>query len=232
MSTCPPPRGENNGSSYLLFTACTVALGAINVLIDQQAHTQGSRIWFAIAAAVIYVVNLVGIIFLFWREWVSQMIEISVVNWEPRAFGCRIPWRLYRIIDHYLALNLAFSLIFMTFWVWDPSPAKDTYFAFPAGLDATNHWAVWLSFVGTSFSIYNGVGFAEFSVASSATVAVATWHIVWAKPIDLVVAAIVVAEGFEIVQERRRKAKEGREKRDDGGTSATRVVPMEAVALL
>lgn len=204
---------ENNGSSYLLFTIGTVGLGAISVLIDQQAGTQGARVWFAIAATLLYVINLVGIISLFWREWIAQLVEISPTSWEPRFFGYRIPWRLYRIVDHYIGLNIAFSLLWMTFWVWDPSDAKETYFTFPPSINSSNHWAVWLSFIETSFAVFNGVGFAEFQLASTATVALTTWHVMWARPIDLVVAAIVVSESFELVQERKRAQNAGAEKR-------------------
>lgn len=213
--------GENNGSSYLLFTICTAIVSAFIVLIDQQANTQGSHVVFAIAATLTYLVNLVGIIFLFWREWAGQAIEISLTERNLSFAGYSIPWRLYRTVDHYLGLNLSFALIMMTFWVWDTSADKDTYYSFPSSLNVQNPWAMWMSFIGTSFAIYNGVGFAEFAVISTATVAIATWHIILAKPIDLIVAAIVVSEGFESVQ-RKRRAQDAISKRheDDDPTRA------------
>ena len=199
------PQGENDGSSYMLFTLVTVALGAINVLIDQQTGTRGAHVWFAIAATALYIINLVGILSLFWRIWVEQMVEVSIFSWQPRIFGHRISWRLWRIIDHYLGFNLAFSLIFMTFWVWDDSPNKDKFYDFPPNMPVSNHWAMWASFIATAFAIYNGVGFNEFSATSPGTVVVAGLHIVLAYPITLIVAGIVVGAAFETLQERRRQ---------------------------
>lgn len=209
----PVAIAENDGSSYFFFTAVTAATAALSILLDQQIANEGTRVWFAIQATLLYALNIAGVFSLFWREWIGQAAEISPpMRSRLRLAGYRIPWRLVRIVDHYVGINLAFSQIFMVFWVWDSSPLKDTYFSFPAGLAATNHWAAWLSFIGTSFAIYNGVGFAEFSLNSSAVVAVATWHIALAKPIDLIVAAIVVAEGYEIVSERRRGERNSAEK--------------------
>lgn len=205
------PGGENDGSSYMLFTLCTAALGAINVLIDQQTGTQGARVWFAIAATVLYTLNLIGVVFLFWRIWVAQMVEISAFSWQPRILGHRISWRLWRIIDHYLGLNVAFSLILMTFWVWDDAPDKESFYDFPDNMPVRNHWAMWASFIATSFSIYNGVGFNEFSATSPGTVIVTGLHIIFAYPITLIIAGIVVTAAFEAIQDRRQQGADNKQ---------------------
>jgi len=194
---------ENDGSSYFFFTIFTTLMGAINVLIVQQTHTQGAQIWFAIASPILYIINFAGLISLFWREWLSQMFEVSVVNWEPRIAGHRVPWRLSRMLDHYLAFNISASLIFMTFWVWDNSPTKTNFFLFSPGINTSNDWAMWLSFFSASFALFNGVGLLQFNLASSGSIAFTGLHIILSKPIDLFVLSILIAEGYDIVKSRR-----------------------------
>ena len=190
---------ENNGSSYMLFTLAAGAFGTIAVLMDQQINTKGSHVWFTIVGVFFYVINLIGIVSLFWREWISQTIEISP---SSRTSQLRIPWRIYRVIDHYLGLNLSFSLVLMIFWVWN----QDTYYAFSQGINSTNHWTAWLAFIGTSFSMYNGVGVVHLNVASSGSGAVITWHIMLSRIINMFVFVTVIGEGVSFAKQKRRDA--------------------------
>lgn len=187
-------RDENEGSSYGLFTLCTTIVGALSVLIAQQADTRGAAVWFAIQATLAYAVNLLGIGALFWREWVQQEVELWPTAPESRLFGRRVPWRVVRALDHYVAINVAFSLLFMTFWVWDSSPDKDYYFALPDTLPRQNAWAVWSVFLGTAFALWNGVGFREFLLRRVSVIFVGTVHIFFALPTLLLVFGVVVSE--------------------------------------
>lgn len=203
----PPYRPENDGSSYGLYTLATLVCGSLSILIVQQADTKGARVWFAIQAAALYAGVIVATVFLFWRTWIRQLFEITP-GWLSRlahTYAPNVPWRLVRVIDIYMAINFAFSLLYMVFWVWDPSPTKNTYYIFEPGLDVTNPWAVWIVFINASFSIYNSAC-ADFVLNRNSIMGVVSLHVIIADPIKLFVQVIVVSEAFELVRKMRQQA--------------------------
>jgi hypothetical protein len=106
-----------------------------------------------------------------------------------------------RILDHYLALNLAFSLLWTTFWAFDPTPDHARYFAWHSQINTDNIWAVWLSFVGSAFAIFNGLGYGDFTLNASGPIAVTSFHIVISRPFEFAVVAVLTTEAFMMLRQ-------------------------------
>jgi hypothetical protein len=210
MSAEPAPRkpakiGDENASSYMLFTVVTLVIAVPTVVVNH--FTSAGRAWLAIASILLYVANLLGILELFWREWFAPR---PIVRLPPETviFGHEIPWRLVRLLDHYIAFSVAFSLVLLSLWAFDPTDAKTKYFVFASGIHATNTWAVWNSFVVFSFSILavDG-GFGEMVLNNELSVALCGWQIFLSLPINVAVVALVITRGIEANAARREQIK-------------------------
>ena len=195
---------EPNASSYMLFTVVTVLVTVPTIAIT-QAKPDTARVWMAVASALLYVANFAGIMELFWREWFNPPPLVRLPR-QTVVFGYEIPWRLVRLLDHYIGFSVAFSLVLLTVWAYDPSPTKDTYYTFAVGINSTNIWSAWNSLLLLSIAILamtNGVG--ELIIARELTVTLCGWQIFISAPINVAVVALVITRGVELIAARRKE---------------------------
>ena len=147
------PIGENNGNSYMLFTAWIVTWACVFTAIDQAANSKATHIIFTINAVFSSLLAIANAVALYWRRWVGQAIEISP-NVPPIKPFSLIPWRHFRILDVFLGWNFAASQLILVFWVWDHSPNKIMSFSFCLRKGCHNIWGAWASAINQSFQLF------------------------------------------------------------------------------
>lgn len=203
----PTPRREAasdaNASSYFLFSTITVLITVPTIAIT-QAYPHSARIWMAVAAALLYVANFAGVVELFWREWFNPRPIVRLPK-RTIVFGYEIPWRLVRLLDHYIGLSVSFSLVILAVWAFDHTPTKDHYFVFsPSGVSATNIWSVWNSMLTVAFALIT-VNTSTNNVTPNhdLPITLCGWQLFVAYPINVAVVTMVITRSVEAIARRR-----------------------------
>lgn len=149
---------DNDGNSYGVFTLLSIGLGPMFILLEQQVTQTWTRVFFTLFAAAMMLLATFNLLSLFWRVNVRQEFEVTpkfVGNFRVPVLS-RVNWRYWRLLDAYLAWNLAQGYIYLVFYVWDlNNPLKNSQFNFCADLYAChNIWAVWVECTAAAFDVF------------------------------------------------------------------------------
>lgn len=192
--------------TYMLYSAATLAASLLGLVVQSTAPGAG-RVLLAVLGPLAVSANLAGLAWLVYHVWVASSHQHRHLLGQQDALR-RVPWTLLTVFDHYVGLNLAWALLLLVFWAWDPAPDRSTFIAFAGPLSRSNVWAAWLSTIGTSFQIFNGVGFSQTVVVHPASEAVTNAMTALAGLLQWAVIGVVIAEGYELAKQRTRAARQ------------------------
>jgi len=196
-------------AAALAITATTLVLSVLCVaVVGATDSALGARILIAIVAPLLVLLNLARLAMLVYSAWVDahdhSPRDTSTSQW-------RIPLLALRLADFYLGWNLAWALLLEVFWAWDAAPDHSTYLRFEDASARHNAWAAWISLIGNSFQIFNGVGFAAVMVVHTATVSITGTMTIINGMTQWGVIAVLAGQAYEYIKSRREgdKAKSG-----------------------
>jgi hypothetical protein len=215
---------ENNGNTYMLFTAAIAGSAPLCIVLLQQVNVLAVRILFAIYAALTVLAAFANIASFFWRTWAGQIWELSPLRVLPptglaRLLG-RVPWRVWRLFDCYGAWNAAVANVMVSFWSFDTDPLRESYWVFCAlHRGCQNIWGAWLWSLYQAVTIFNAASEPMharglFAAAFSGVAGTVSWLFI------TFVFVAVVTQTVEITKLQFKEMKEARASRLPTATAA------------
>ena len=193
---------ENNGNSFMFFTIIVAIITPCMIVMAQQAPCLATRIIFTIFAALAAIFAALNFLFLSYREWNQQLVEVSpkfLVAATP-VFLADVPWRILRLTDCVCAWVLAIANLILCFWIWDTAPDKSTYFLFcDDHRGCTNIWSGWNLSILQSINYFTATS-SDLHVNGQLAVLLASIASLVAWFIGQLVSVAAVAKAMEMIK--------------------------------
>lgn len=225
---------DHGARTWMLLTAGTLGASVLCVLIESVVGGRTAAILMAVVAPLLVAGNLAALADLLLREWFH--VSLPHLLWRQRHHGRHdalpplvyvhrqpVPWRLARVLDHYLALNVAWALLLLVYWVWAPAAHRDLYIELPGKAAQHNVWAAWLVTLVAAFSEFNTAGFGHVVIQHPASAAVELAMVITDRLVDLIILGVVVAEAVEAIRAAAKHSRARRPEPDAGGTELVRL---------
>lgn len=208
--------------TYMLLTAITAVASVLAVMIEFVAHNTASHVVLTVTACLAVLMNFCALGELAYHMWIEPFMHKHRAydnNKHTQKRHGGLPWAALRILDHFLALNLAWALLFVQLWAWDKSADHTHYFRTATAEPLHNVWTVWLVMIGLAFDIYLTAGHSQVLAAAVVTEVLFTFVTVVSAIVRGGVLVLLLDEAYEFFREQR-KEQHGKAVSEDGGSDA------------